>query len=90
MKTTNKRIACSPFETTSTTIGVSRGMTLVKQRAELTKLKVQLDTADGEYNASQHVYVRGDLCKHQLAREIYEENGVSFILVPYEFVVAVG
>jgi hypothetical protein len=89
MKIANKRVAVTPFESTSTTITVARGMTIIKQRAELSKLLVVKDSVDGEYLKGMSIFVRGEVCKHQLAREVFEEGGECFILIPYEFVVAV-
>jgi hypothetical protein len=97
MVTVNKRIAVTPFPTVDTkTTVVKGGMVVIKQRAELTRL---VAVYGAEYfegsqvrvvQPGQGVYVNGDLCKHQLARDIFEtEPGKPFILISSDMLVAV-
>ncbi len=92
METVNKKIAVTPFETTDTTVVVKNMIPHLKQRTELTRLQVQFmslgdDLETPRYMPGDYVYVRGDLCKHQLAREIFEVEGKSFILIDEAMVI---
>jgi hypothetical protein len=86
MHTVNKRVACTPFETTQVRMEASRGMPNMRQRRELTKLTVLLP---GEgYQPGDVIWVRGDSMKHQYAAEVYEQDTLSFILVPTDHIMA--
>jgi hypothetical protein len=91
--TTNKKIAVTPFPTTETKTEVKGGLVVIKQRQELTKLTAVFPahyTADGTpigVPAGTGVYVMGDICKHPLAKQIYELDGKSFILIDASMVV---
>ncbi len=85
MLTVNKRVACAPFETTQTKVDVKGGLPVIRQKHELTALDVVLDTDDGEYFQGDRVWVRGEMCK-TAGREVFEVDGVSFVLIPYDAV----
>ena len=85
MKTTNKKIATTPFESRSLKVEVRGGMAVIKQKSGLTALKVLFDADD--YLKGDTVYLRAECMKHNYAGEIYEVDGVSFILVPVESIV---
>lgn len=90
MYTINKKIAVEPFPTTETKSEVISGRVVIKQRNELTALKVVFETDVDEepcLDPGDVVYVRGDLCKHQLAKEIFEMDGKQFILIDASTVV---
>jgi hypothetical protein len=90
MRTINKKLAVTPFPTTSVHTEVVGGIARIKQRSELTKLKVVYNTDEYEEAdiRGSEVYVRGDLCKHQIAKEVYEiEPGKPFILIDLAMVV---
>jgi hypothetical protein len=86
MFTVNKKVAVTPFPTTDTETQVVAGRVVLKQRSELTPLKVVFDS-DGDLVAGRTVYVRGDLCKHQLAKEIFEKDDKKFILIDENMVI---
>lgn len=89
MKTVNRLVACSPFPTRDTKVQVRGGVAVIAQKQELTPLKVVFpcDYEDG-FNAGVTVFVRGEACKHQYAGQVLVKDGVEFILVPFEQVVA--
>jgi hypothetical protein len=86
MKTINKAVACTPYPSREVKIETKGGLPVVKQFKELTKLTVVFNTDDESYFTGDEVFVRGDSMKHPHATEIYELDGVLFVLVPYEFV----
>jgi hypothetical protein len=90
VETVNKKIACTPFPTISTRVEVKGGLPVIKQKEELTPLTVVFNYTDGglAFMAGDTVYVRGECCKHQWAREVFELEGKQFVLCPIEFVVA--
>jgi hypothetical protein len=64
----------------------NRGLPVIKQKRELTKLTVVLQ---GEgYYPGDTVWLRGDSMKHPYASEVFEEGALSFILVPTDHIVA--
>lgn len=91
MFTINKKVAVTPFQTTSTQVTVRSGLVEMKQKKELTALTVVYDAWDGGYNFApgDTVYVPGELCAHAgVAKTIYElEPGKPFILVPMDHIV---
>lgn len=89
MKTINRLLACTPFETRDAKVQVRGGLPVIAQKQELTALKVVFDSDDEKYHFPKGitVYVRGEACKHQYAREVYEQGEEKFILVPFEHVV---
>jgi hypothetical protein len=94
MFTVNKKVAVTPFPTTSTQVTVSRGLVEMRQKKELAALTVVYDcwdTGSGfSFDTGDTVYVPGELCAHQLAKAVFElEPGKPFILVPADMVVGV-
>jgi hypothetical protein len=86
MRTVNKKVACSPFETTQVRVEAVRGLPVMKQKRELTRLTVLLP---GEgFGPGDFIWVRGDSMKHQYATEVYEQGEMQFILVPTDHIVA--
>lgn len=84
MVSQNKKIAVTPFETTQTQVSVTGGLARVQQKAELTKLTIVFQ---GEgYFPGDTVWVKGELCKHGFANEVYEIDGKKFVMIPAEFV----
>lgn len=86
MRTLNRAVACTPYPTRETRTEVKSGLPVVKQLNQLTKLKVLFDADDGAYVAGDEIFVRGDAMKHPHAAEVWNVEGVDFVLVPYEFV----
>lgn len=85
MRSVNKRLACTPFPTVDLKTEVKGGLAILKQKEELTRLTV-VYAGDG-YEPGDRVWVRGDCCKHQYAKEVYTlEEGKPFVLVPVDMV----
>jgi hypothetical protein len=85
---TNKKIACTPFPSQVVEKEVKHGFVAVKQRGTLTKLKVifwHFDIAPGS-----EVYVRSEQFAAAWAKEVFEIDGVPFILVPEDQIVLIG
>ncbi len=92
MYTVNKKLAVTPFAETDTKTEVVNGRVVIKQRSELTALKVVFDTDCDEtmsLDPGDTVYVRGDLCKSPQAKEIFEMDGKRFILIDASSVIGV-
>ena len=81
----NKKVACTPFPSNDIKIEVKGGLPLIRQKNELSQLTVVLDSDCG-LTAGEEVWVRGDACKHQYAKEVYEIDGKTFILIPVEMI----
>jgi hypothetical protein len=95
MNTTAKWVACTPFENPETKTDVKGGLVFITQKNELSKHKVVFDNHDrnlfgsggGEsYSAGDTVWVRGEMFKHQFAKEIFEVEGKKFILIPTDLI----
>lgn len=93
MNTTAKWVACTPFETVETKTDVKGGLAYIKQKDELSEHKVVFDNSDrhrmlggGEYEEGDTVWVRGEMCKHQWAKEIFTLAGKKFILIPADLI----
>lgn len=89
----NKHVAVTPFETTQTKTQVRGGIAVIRQRADLTPLRVVYPYDDfvGGFHVttSDVLYFRGDMCKFPTAKDIYEvEPGKPFILLPVDQVMA--
>lgn len=89
VQTMNKRVACAPFERTSIEVANPRGFAVVKQKQELTQLKVVFDTDDETFHVGDRIAVFGSSCAAAWAKEVYEIGGKKFILVPVGEIVAV-
>jgi hypothetical protein len=87
--TVNRRIACSPFETTSVVLKAEKSMPIIHQKKSVTELTVACDTIEGDYFKGDVVVVRGDAVQHGWAKEVVELRGEKVIFVPSEQVVAV-
>lgn len=93
----NKRVACTPFETTQTKTEVKGGLMHISQKNKLTKLTVVYESdVPSDFNAGvdlqpgDSVFLRGESCKHEFARQVFEtEEGKPFILVPLDLIVGV-
>lgn len=95
METINRLVAVEPFETNQTKIEVHGGLAHIKQKAELTKLRVVYnawkDSGELAFCAGSFVYVRGDVCKHANAKQVYEvEEGRPFVLLELGQIVGCG
>lgn len=86
MKTINNFVACAPFQTTSIRAEVKRGVALIQQKHELTKLKVVLPSRDDRYFPGDDIWVLGEAMKHAYAEQVFQQDGISFILVPYDVI----
>lgn len=82
MRTVNDCVAVTPFETTSVRVEVKNGVAVIKQKKELTRLEVVLDSDDGAFVRGSSVWVRGECMKHEYAKEIFENDGLRFVLIP--------
>lgn len=89
MITINKLVAVAPFETTQNRIKVEKGLSYLTAKTELSQLKVVLRTDDNEFEPGDTIFVKGETRKHTYASEIFEVDGVSFILIPYNLVLGV-
>lgn len=86
----NRTVACTPFPSTSIKVEVKAGLPVMKHRAELTALQVVYSQGeyDDTFTPGTTVWVRGDACKHDFARAVYEvEKDKPFILVPQDMIV---
>ncbi len=83
----NKRIGCTPFEKRSLETEKKNNFLIVKSKTDLIPTKVVVgNTSDGNYTEGDTVWVKGDCLKHPWSGEVFEVNGVSFVLMPVEFV----
>lgn len=80
IKAENNTIACSPFPTNSIELQKRNGVTLMKEKTELTGLTVIFGNA--HFEEGWTVYVKGDGKGHQWSKEVYEIDGKKFILIP--------
>lgn len=94
----NGKVACTPFEAKSIRTEVRNGVQYIKQKCELTGLKLVFEALvfDGFsnelfFNAGTTVYVRAEKFQDTWAKEEFElkvgEETKKFILVPYEEIV---
>lgn len=93
MKTLNDWVAVTPFPEHEVKSVVRRGVALIEQTIQLTKLTVLTDAhaVDGShlFQKGNVVYVRGEAMKHQWSTEVMKmEDGTPFILIPKSIIVA--
>lgn len=97
MYTINGRVACEPFQNTAIETTVKSGVLTIKQKASLTCLTVVFGNANPlawqqtekiVIFPGDKVWLRGEAVAHAWAKEVFEVNGKSFILVPIDFIVA--
>jgi hypothetical protein len=87
MFTTNKIIAVEPMPAKSIKQTVMKGGLIgVAQKVELIGLKVILPSEDGRFLPGMKVYVRGDLSVESFSANIQEIEGVTFILLPENYI----
>ena len=79
----NNRIACKPFESLAIETQGSTFKT-VKQKTSLLPLEVLWGNYNLEYRPGDTIYVRGDVTTLPWTREVFEVDGMKFILVPAE------
>ncbi len=88
----NERIACEPFEVRTPQVAVKSGFAVIKQKTELTALRV-LFPCQGfpqDISPGDLVYVRGEFMNATWAVDVYEIEGTKFILVPFNAVLLVS
>lgn len=94
----NGALACRPPEKVTPQIKKSNGTTQVTTRQILVGMEAlaaggfkDKSGADVEVEAGVTVFVRGEALVHDWSKAIYELEGLEpFVLVPVEFVLAVG
>ena len=85
----NDFIAVEPFKTDAVEkAGVKTGFATVKQKTELTPLRVIFGNKDIE--EGDVVYVRGDFCVEPDAKKVFEVGGQKVIFLPLREVKLVG
>lgn len=86
----NKQVACEPIANRTVASEIKSGFAVVKNKVELVKLKVLFGTdmvAGEKYLApGTFIYIKGDAVNHDFAKTVYTVYGVSFILIPLQFV----
>ena len=80
--TCNGKVACAPFPATVVEKETRGGMVVVKQKGTLTKLEVVFPDDDYDYEAKSFIWVRAESFILNWAKEVFEVDGVKFILVP--------
>lgn len=85
MKFFNKKIATEVPTSTSIKTRVESGVAMIEQRRQLTPLKVLFNS--GDWLVGDVIYVKGDTAR-VVVSEKYVQDGVEFVLVPEEMVVA--
>jgi hypothetical protein len=88
----NKKIACVPPEAISVKIKQKNGLALAEQRIALFPLTVVYPSkfSDDVLMPGTVVFVRGEvLMSHAWAKEVYEIEGVKFVLVPEDLIWAI-
>lgn len=89
MVTFNNRIAVSPFKDRHVKTKVTGGVAVIENKTILDELEVVFKSHDAYFlDIGDKVYVRGDAYAHQWAKEVYELNGIKYILIPKDFVMA--
>lgn len=92
LTTINKRLACKPFDKNEVKSTVSHGLAMLDHLVKLEKTEVVLPylPSDGTNGVSAGVivYLPGDAVKQKWAAEIFTHEGLPFILVPIDMVVA--
>lgn len=93
----NEKIACTPPESTQMKVKVAGGFGRVEQKTQLTGLKVVFgnERAPAMPNVLAPtgctVYVSGEaLAAHAWAKQVYEHEGVKFIMVPVSMIVLIA
>lgn len=82
IQTTNKTVACSPMEKTSIQIDNKHSFATAKQRTGLITLNVLFPNENKTFVPEDMVVVKGDSIAQPWAKEVYDYDGVKFILVP--------
>lgn len=81
VNTLNNQLFVEPFKDTEIKTVTKSGFATVKQKHELTKLKVLVGNKDGSIKEGDFVYVKGDICKAHFATEKFVLNGVEGIFL---------
>jgi len=79
MRTCNGYLAVGPFPDKGIEAKTSNGFATIKQKNTLTMLPILFGS---EKFPGGHVWVSSSVHVTQFAREVYELNGLSFILIP--------
>ena len=84
----NKQVACEPIANRSVASEIKSGFAVVKNKVELVKLKVLFGMVpeEGRMRPGDYLYIKGDAVNHEFAKTVYTLDGVSFILIPLQFV----
>ncbi len=89
----NRRMAVTPFSSTSIEVKTNKGFAHVMQKSALIPLKIVFDfESTGDMPtllAGDTVYVKGDAQAHQWAKEVFAVDGKEFIFLPVEFAMLV-
>lgn len=89
LHTVNKQLAVRPFKTTSVKMTATRAMPGIENLKTLTALEVVFPSDDREYAKGDVVLVNGSVSANQWARDVFEEDGEKFILIPYAVILGV-
>ena len=80
----NGKVACEPFVTNSVEKEIRNGIAIPKQRGTVTQLRVVMTSPGKEtvFAVGDRIYLRAEQFHLNWAKEVFEVNGVKFILVP--------
>jgi len=79
----NRKVACTPFESLAIETQGTAFKT-VKQKTTLYRLKVLI--GNERFSVGSFVFVRGDVVTLPWTKEVFEQGGDRFILVPEDFI----
>lgn len=92
LTTTNKRVACAPFEKNEIKSTIRHGLAVMDHLVKLEKTTVvfpyKSSNGEGGVEEDTVVYLPGDSVKQKWASEVFTHNETRFILVPVEQIVA--
>lgn len=87
--THNKQVACAPFESVAVEIEKKNNFAFAKQKSALVETKVLYGytSKDLALTSGTKVFIDGEIVKvHPWSKKVYTLNGVSFILVPEQYI----
>jgi len=79
---TFQSVALEPFPAMSVEKNVKSGFTTIRQKTELTPLKVIFDTEDQRFRRGDIAYVMADQYSHPWGKAVYEVGDEKFVLAP--------
>jgi len=79
---TFQSVALEPFPAMSVEKNQKSGFTTIRQKTELTALKVVYDSEDRRFRRGDIAYVMADQYSHPWAKAVYEVGAEKFVLAP--------